>query len=274
MPTQLFKLQVTDPDEPALTALARISALPKGRIKDAMAKGAVWHKRGGKTKRLRRSTFQPLRGDELSLYYNPEVLALTPPQAELLADEKQYSVWIKPAGLLAQGSQEGDHCSLLRQVELTLAREVFLVHRLDREASGLMLIAHTGKAAAALSALFAATEEQQRIGKVYEVEVAGQLPEHGEINLPLDDKAALTRYTRMQFDAAHNRSTAKVQLITGRKHQIRRHFADCGFPILGDPAYGTGNKDSRGLQLRAVELAFTCPLTKIVRDYRWTTPKA
>ena len=232
MPTQLFKLRVTDPDELALAALARVSALPKGRIKDALAKGAVWLKRGNKTKRLRRATFKPLAGDELSVYYNPEVLALTPPQAQLLADEKHYSVWIKPAGLLAQGSQEGDHCSLLRQVELAMNREVFLVHRLDREAAGLMLIAHTGKAAAALSALFAAADGQERISKFYEVEVAGQLPERGEINLALDDKTALTRYTRLQFDPARNRSIAKVQLITGRKHQIRRHFADSGFPDL------------------------------------------
>jgi tRNA pseudouridine32 synthase / 23S rRNA pseudouridine746 synthase len=269
MPTQLYKLQITDPDELALSALARISQLPKGRLKDAMAKGAVWLKRGNKTKRLRRATFKPLPGDELSLYYNPEVLALKPPQAQLLSDEKHYSVWIKPAGLLAQGSQEGDHCSLLRQVELVLKRDVFLIHRLDREAAGLMLIAHTGKAAAALSALFAATDGQERINKFYQVEVAGQLPAQGEINIPLDNKAALTRYTRLQHDPSRNRSVAKVQLISGRKHQIRRHFAESGFPVIGDPVYGTNNKDERGLQLFAVELAFVCPLTKVARHYQW-----
>lgn len=269
MPTQLYKLQVINPEELAMAALARISSLSKGRIKDAMAKGAVWLTRGNKTKRLRRATFKPLPGDELSLYYNPEVLALTPPPAQLLADEKHYSVWIKPAGLLAQGSREGDHCSLLRQVELVLKRDVFLVHRLDREAAGIMLIAHTGKAAAALSALFAAADGQERISKLYQVEVAGQLPEHGEINLPLDTKTALTRYKRLQYDAMRNRSTAKVQLISGRKHQIRRHFAESGFPVIGDPVYGSNNKDSRGLQLFAVELAFICPLTKAARHYHW-----
>src|SRR5690606_8635717 len=113
---------------------------PKGRIKDAMNKGAVWHKRGSKTRRLRRATQILSAGDELALYYNPDVLALVPPAPVLLADESQYSVWIKPAGLLAQGSQEGDHCALLRLAELALGRPVFLVHRLDREAAGLMLI--------------------------------------------------------------------------------------------------------------------------------------
>jgi len=269
MPTQLYKIQVTDPDEPALAALARVSQLPKERIKDAMAKGAVWLRHGNRTKRMRRSTFTARPGDELSLYYNPEVLALKPPQAGLLADEKHYSVWIKPAGLLAQGTQEGDHCSLLRQAELLLKREVFLVHRLDREAAGLMLIAHTGKAAAALSELFAATEGQKRMDKYYQVEVAGEISASGEITHPLDGRAALSRYTRLDYDAARNRSLVRVQLITGRKHQIRRHFADSGFPVIGDPMYGSNNKDERGMQLFAVELSFTCPLTRTARNYVW-----
>lgn len=272
MPSQLYKVHVTDPDESALAALARVSQLPKERIKDAMAKGAVWLKHGNKTKRMRRSTFTPRPGDELSLYYSPEVLALEPPQPQLFADEKHYSVWIKPPGLLAQGTQEGDHCSLLRQAELLLKREVFLVHRLDREAAGLMLIAHTGTAAAELSALFTATERHKRMDKFYQIEVAGHVPEHSEITLPLDGKAALSRYQRLGYDSSSDRSKVRVQLVTGRKHQIRRHFAASGFPVMGDPMYGSDNKDPRGMQLFAVELAFTCPLTRVARNYVWTLP--
>ena len=269
MPTELFKHLITTTNESPLDVLARISTLPKLRIKDAMAKGAVWLKRGSKNKRVRRSTYALSIGDELSLYYNPQVLALTPPQPQLLADEKHYSIWLKPAGLLAQGSQEGDHCALLRIVELQLKREVFLVHRLDREAAGLMLIAHTSKAAAALSALFAAEESLTKIKKIYQVEVLGHLPEHGEITLSIDSKNAVSRYSRLHYDTLTNHSSATVQLITGRKHQIRRHFADSGFPVLGDPQYGSNNKDPRGLQLFAVELAFTCPLTELDRRYCW-----
>jgi tRNA pseudouridine32 synthase/23S rRNA pseudouridine746 synthase len=208
------------------------------------------------------------KGDTLSLCYNPELLALVPPQPQLLADERQYSVWLKPAGLLAQGTQEGDHCSLLRIAELELKRDAFLVHRLDREAAGLMLIAHTPKAAAAFSALFAAQDTATRIKKTYRVEVRGEAPPSGEIALPLDGKAALTRYTRIAFDAARNSSTLDVELVTGRKHQIRRHCAESGFPVLGDPAYGENNKDARGLQLFAVALEFKCPLTGHARAYR------
>lgn len=264
-----FQLTNTGETETVVDALARVSGLPKGRIKDALAKGAVTLTRGGKTKRLRRATFALVRGDTLSLHYNPDVLALVPPAPLLLADEKQYSVWSKPAGLLAQGTQEGDHCSLLRIAELQLKRDSFLVHRLDREAAGLMLIAHTPKAAAALSALFAAADSAQRIRKLYRVKVKGVAPEHGEIAGPLDGKPALTRFTRLVTDAARNSSTLEVELITGRKHQIRRHCADSGFPVLGDPQYGENNKDARGLQLFAVALEFTCPLTQRKRAYRW-----
>jgi tRNA pseudouridine32 synthase/23S rRNA pseudouridine746 synthase len=255
--------------ETAIDAIARVSALPKGRLKDAMAKGAITLTRGGKTKRLRRATLDLQAGDTLSLWYNPELLALVPPAPQLLADEKQYSVWVKPSGLLAQGTREGDHCALLRIAELTLKRDAFLVHRLDREAAGLMLIAHTAKAAAAFSALFAAQDESARIRKTYRVEVKGEAPAQGEIAAPLDGKAALTRFTRISFDAVRNSSVLDIELITGRKHQIRRHLAGIGLPVLGDPAYGEHNKDARGLQLFATTLEFLCPLTKRQLRFHW-----
>jgi tRNA pseudouridine32 synthase/23S rRNA pseudouridine746 synthase len=263
-----FTLTHAGESSSAADALARASSLPKGRIKDAMAKGAVTLTRAGKTKRLRRATFALLPGDKLDLWYDADVLARVPPAPTLIADERQYSAWFKPAGLLAQGTREGDHCALLRIAELQLQRDAFLVHRLDREAAGLMLIAHTPKAAAALSALFAAQDASARIRKLYRVEVKGLAPERGEIADPLDGKAALTRYTRVAVDTLRNSSTLEVELITGRKHQIRRHFAQTGLPVLGDPAYGENNRDARGLQLFAVALDFTCPLTKRPRSYR------
>lgn len=276
MATTSYSHHCTTPGEIALEILASLSGLPKGRIKDAMNKGAVWLQRGKQQKRLRRATTELQPGDKLHLHYNADLLALTPPLPQLLADEKQYTVWVKPAGLLAQGTLEGDHCSLLRVAEQQLHREVYLVHRLDREATGLMLIAHTGKAAAALSALFAREDKQpadkQGIEKRYRVEVRGETAESGEIDSPLDGKAALTRFSRIHYDAQKNSSIVAVELVTGRKHQIRRHFAALDHPVLGDPQYGSNNKDARGLQLQAVELRFLCPLTRQPRHYRMPEP--
>ena len=125
----------------------------------------------------------------------------------------------------------------------------------------------SGKAAAALSALFADASHSSAMHKRYCIEVKGELPASGEFRSPLDGKAAQTRYRCLDHDPKRASSKAEVELITGRKHQIRRHFADAGFPVLGDPRYGSGNGDSRGLQLRAVALSFTCPLTGQQRHY-------
>lgn len=275
MPTQTWQLTITEPGLVAVDVLANQSGLPKARIKDAMAKGAVWLKQRGKEKRLRRVNTALLPGDTISLYYDARLLALAPPTPHQLADEKQYSVWIKPAGVLAQGTREGDHCSMLRLAELQLNRQCFLVHRLDREAAGLMLIAHTGKAAAALSKLFADhTAGAAAIEKRYRVEVRGELPAEGHIKQQLDGQAASTRYRRLALDVERNASLAEVVIDSGRKHQIRRHLAGIGHPVLGDPQYGEGNSDPRGLQLFAVQLKFICPLSKSARDYRYECPAA
>ena len=62
-----------------------------------------------------------------------------------------------------------------------------------------------------------------------------------------------------------SRSTLAVDIITGRKHQIRRHLAGIGHPVVGDWRYGSGGEK---LALTAVELAFRCPLTGAARSYR------
>lgn len=245
--------------------LAAKTGLPKLRIKDAMNKGAVWVSARGGKHRVRRATTPIKVGDNIEIHYDADVLARVPGIAECLADERDYSVWFKPAGLLAQGSPQGDHCALLRQVELYFqpARPVFLVHRLDREASGIMVVAHTRQASAGLSALF----NEGRVVKRYLVGVSGRTQPTGTIDEPLDGKSAKTHYETLSFDAEHNESTLSVRIETGRLHQIRRHFEGIGFPVMGDPKYGRNNSNSEGMRLMAAELEFVCPLSKVPRHY-------
>ena len=247
--------------------LAEHTGLSKSRIKDAMAKGAVWFgKLGGKRRRLRRATTILRPGDVVELYYDAELLGIDPPSAHCVDDRRRYSIWFKPAGLMAQGTQYGDHCALLRQVENHFhpRRPVFLVHRLDREAAGLMIIAHDRQAAARLSALF----RDHHIDKHYRVRVRGEVkPAEGEIDLPLDGKTALTRYELADYDPAKDVTTLEVCITTGRLHQIRRHFAMIGHGVMGDPRYGTDNKNREGMQLEATGLRFRCPFTGDHLDY-------
>ncbi|KDE38920.1 Ribosomal large subunit pseudouridine synthase D [Nitrincola lacisaponensis] len=242
----------------AASLLCQLSQLPKQRIKDAMAKGAVQLQRRQR-KRLRRATETLQTGDQLSLSYDTDILARKPPEGtRCIARQKHYSVWFKPAGLMSQGTAFGDHLSLLRLAEQQLNRPVFLVHRLDRETAGLMLIAHTSVAAATLSRLF----EQHQIEKIYQARVRGETPAEGRIDLPLDGKTAITHYQRLSYDASLNQSCLRIRLETGRTHQIRRHLDAIEHPIIGDPRYGRGNKNNEGLQLLATELHFQCPERK------------
>ncbi len=242
----------------AASLLSRLSELPKQRIKDAMSKGAVVLKRKH-SKRLRRASEKLQAGDQLLLSYDADILSRSLPEGILcLEQRKSYSTWFKPAGVMSQGTAFGDHLSLLRQVEQQLNKPVFLVHRLDRETAGLMLIAHTKAAAATLSNLF----QQQQINKVYQAWVAGQTPPQGEIVTPLDGKPASTRFRRLAYDEKLNQSQLEITIATGRTHQIRRHLAELGYPVMGDPRYGNNNKNTAGLQLKAVQLSFECPERK------------
>ncbi len=259
----VVKIDVESP-ETACDLLAEKSGLSKGRIKDAMNKGAVWlkGKRGG-TKRLRRATTRLRQGSHIELYYDKDILSCVPPAADCLEDRIAYSAWHKPAGLMSQGTKYGDHCSLLRQAELFFRppREVYLVHRLDREVSGVMLIAHNAGAAAELSALF----ERNLIVKKYHAEVLGIIGETGArstIEIPLDGKAAVTEYSVLSSDPEKNTSAVEIIIKTGRLHQIRRHFDMIGHPVMGDPRYGKGNKNSEGIKLAAVSLEFLCPVAR------------
>lgn len=240
----------------AVDILAEASGLSKQRIKDAMAKGACWWTQKGKQVRLRKAKRELRPGSRIQLFYDDQVLARKPEQPELIEDENRYSVWRKPHGLLSQGSQWGDHCSLLRLAEIELNRPCFLVHRLDADAAGLMLVAHDSKAAGALSQLFSG----RSLTKIYRAEVVGDLEADDlVIDTALDGKASVSRVTTLEKDPAAGTTTLEVAIETGRKHQIRRHLAGLGYPIVGDRLYGKA--DSRGLQLEAVYLSFKCPLT-------------
>lgn len=268
MSAQEFHLTVNADGERAIDVLMAHCELPKQRLKDALNKGAVWLRQGngGREQRLRRATKNLRRGDRLDLYYDADLLQRTTPPALLVADETAYSIWHKPAGMLAQGTRYGDHCALLRWSEqhFTPARACFLVHRLDREAEGLMLIAHNPKAADAFSQLW----QKHQVSKQYAVTVEGEVSGDGRIDTPLDGKESATEYTVLGFDAEHKRTELAVTLITGRKHQIRRHFAGIGFPVVADYRYGQPARAGETLALRAVSLQFRCPLSGRERSYR------
>ena len=253
-----YHIPITEDDKTAVDWLSDVSGLSRQNIKQYMQKGAVWLTKGKSTQRIRRAKKTLPIGDELHFYYDKKVLDMQASAAKLISDEGDYSIWHKPYGMLSQGSKWGDHCTLYRWAEQHLKpeRPAFIVHRLDRAATGLIMLAHKKKTATLLSQLF----QQRQIEKHYRVSVHGEFPTEITIDEPLDGKKAVSHIKLIEYNAEKKQSVLDVHIETGRKHQIRRHLSQQGFPVVGDRLYGT---DSSGgnLQLSAVSLRFICPIT-------------
>lgn len=256
----------------AVELLHEHTEFSKTQIKDIMQKGAVWLTDKNGVNRLRRAKRQLEAGDEIHFYYNKSIIEAPTTDPTLISDEKQYSVWNKPKGMLSQGSKWGDNNTLYRWAEQHLQpqRPAFIVHRLDRAASGLMLLAHSKKMAQAFSALF----QKGLIEKHYRAAVQGQFQHQApfEISTEIDGKPAHSIVSLISYDADKSESIVDVEIKTGRKHQIRIHLASIDLPIIGDRLYNeaTANADI-DLQLTAWKLSFVCPVTKYPRTFELPT---
>ena len=262
-------VMVESPEESPVDLLHRKTGISRTRIKHAMTGGAVWLSRGRKTRRLRRARRALRTGDEVHLYYDARILAEIPAEPTLIADIGPYSVWQKPYGLRSQGSKWGDHCTVVRWAERHLQpeRPAFTVHRLDRAANGLILVAHSRTVAAALSDLF----QRRAVEKRYRVLVSGDFsgqPKPLRVEQPVDGKEAVSEFSLLEPSTESGRSLLDVRIESGRKHQIRRHLAALGHPVVGDRLYGTGDEDGMDLQLTAYRLAFHCPVNDEPVEYQ------
>lgn len=240
--------------------LAAKTPLSKTVLKDCMAKGCVWLKRKGKKEqRIRRAKYQLYPGDSISIYYDKAVISLPVPAVQCIYSEKEYSVWYKPTGVLTQGSRYGDHCALFRLAQKEFPKTTFhLLHRLDRDANGLVILAHNKKSAAIFTRMF----KQHKIEKRYHAVawgIVGRIGEQLEERQALGGKSAHTIITVLEHDEEAKQSILDVELVTGRFHQIRKHLAAIGHPLVGDRIYGS-KTDKAILQLTAYKLIFQCPV--------------
>lgn len=181
---------------------------------------------------------------------------------EVLFEDREVLVVNKPPGLPAQPTPDGEE-SLLDLASRHLGRPAGLVHRLDRETSGVTVF---GKSKVATSALAAAFREG-RAKKEYVAVVGPGFPERGVIDTPLqkdpsrpgrrrafDSGNGLSAVTR--FERLTDGPLCQVRLFpeTGRTHQLRAHLASLGFPIVGDTLYGGAAGPRCLLHARRLEL--------------------
>jgi len=197
-----------------------------------------------------------------------------PPPLRLVHEDEDILVVDKPSGLLTIATQrEREHTAYRLLREWVSGRgpasaRLFIVHRLDRETSGLIVFAKSAAAKERLQAQFAA----RAVERVY-VALAEGVMRQGEgtlVSRLIEDPAlrvrttdrragreAITRYRVLERRRAE--TLLELQLVTGRRAQIRAQLAAAGHPIAGDREYGGRTDPLRRLALHATRLAFVHP---------------
>jgi 23S rRNA pseudouridine1911/1915/1917 synthase len=257
---------------------ARVEGLSRARIQALVASGDIL-RNGAPT----RSSETLRAGDTLAVHIpEPEPLAALQPEdipLAILHEDADLLVLDKPAGLVVHPGAGNDTGTLVHAL-LHHCRDLSgiggverpgIVHRLDKETSGCLVIAKNDLAHHALAAQFA----DRTTEKIYLAIVEGA-PKHktGVIDKPIDRHAinrqmmtiakpgkgrdAVTHYKVLA--SAGGLSLVECRPKTGRTHQIRVHLKHLGHPIVGDPAYGKRGKFERHL-LHAWKLAFDHPRT-------------
>jgi 23S rRNA pseudouridine1911/1915/1917 synthase len=271
--------QADDPDARRrldLVVTERVGRLSRSRVRDLIKTGHI------KLNGQRARPSQAVRAGDLITVTEPELVPVTLNPAaiplQFLFDDEHLAVINKPAGLAVHpgaGQPDGTlvnallyHCRNLSGIGGELRPGV--VHRLDKETSGCLVIAKTDRVHQRLSRQFA----DRQVEKLYFAICAGIFRQKsGEIREPIGrhpvhrQKMAIQAkgrpaLTRFQVIKELNGNTAVLcRLLTGRTHQIRVHFQHLGHPILGDKVYGRRASGDR-LMLHSWRLAFTHPETE------------
>ena len=151
---------------------------------------------------------------------------------------EDYYIINKPSGLAVQGGTKVkiNLDKILDNLESNSENRPKLVHRLDKETSGILIISRNLKTTNFFGELF----KKRKIEKIYITIVHG-IPKNkkGKISIPLtyNEKTYQSQTNYIVLESQNNHSILLVKLLTGRKHQIRKHFLEIGHPILGDNKY-------------------------------------
>ncbi|MEG2322397.1 MAG: RluA family pseudouridine synthase [Bacilli bacterium] len=194
----------------------------------------------------------------------------------IVYEDNHLLVVIKPINMPSQKDDSNDP-NLLDELKKYLVKKynkkgaayLGLVQRLDRPVGGLMVFAKTSKAASRLSEQI----RQHNVKKEYHAVVCGKIDKYGTftdyllkdtqtnmVKIDKNGKEAVLDYELVSFK--NNYSLVKINLKTGRSHQIRVQFSYHGFPLYGDQRYNEKAKVKQQIALYATKLTFSHPITK------------
>lgn len=163
----------------------------------------------------------------------------TRPELDILYEDGQIAIVNKPAGLPMHRTAECEENLVESGQEYMTGRDttckLYPVNRLDRGTSGTVILAKSSSSAG----IYGRQVKETGLDKLYLALVWGTTEESGTITEPLDDKESETRYRVLL--SGDNCSLLAVTPISGRMHQIRRHLAAIGHPVVADKRYGGGD---------------------------------
>ena len=188
----------------------------------------------------------------------------------IVYEDKHLLIINKPAKILTIGTNKDKEHNLYREVYDYLHKKnqkVFIVNRLDRDTSGLVVFAKSEKAKSFLQ------DNWSKVVRKYYAIVEGIITKEGKVESYLKETKTLETYSTNDPKGKYAKTLYKpisnnkkytlleIQLITGRKNQIRVHMSDIHHSIVGDKKYGTKSNPLNRMALHAYYLEFTHPVT-------------
>lgn len=209
------------------------------------------------------------------------------PNINIIYEDNHLLVVEKPVNIPVQedSSKDIDMITILKKYRKEKENKpndayIGLVHRLDRPVGGIMVFAKTSKAASRLSNQI----RENKFHKTYIAVVEGTLPKEQKLEdyLIKDNKTNITKtttkekgkYSCLEYKVLQEKeglSLVKINLITGRSHQIRVQFSSRNHPLVGDSKYGN-NKNNINIALFAQSISFIHPITKEKLTYSLNIP--
>jgi len=278
----------------------KFPAASRGALQRLMEQGHI--RVNGKTIK---PTHPPRAGDEIEVHWPDARPAGAQPEEiplDILFEDKSLLVLNKPAGLVVHPSAGHEEHTLVNALLHHCAGQLSgiggiarpgIVHRLDKETSGCLVVAKNDETHLALSKQFA----ERRVEKIYNAIVCGELardsgeiraaiarhPSHRKRMTACDDDSGRAAHTSWRLVERLNAATfVEAQIHTGRTHQIRVHFQFLGHPLVGDDTYGARpnarlkeltNYAAPRVMLHARELSFIHPRTEKEVSFESPLPK-
>ena len=208
------------------------------------------------------------KGDEISIWIETDPKRIYELKLEVVFEDDYLAVINKPAGIEVSGNKKRTIKNALPGNLITSPHadafpNPLPVHRLDYQTQGLLIVAKTRSVFMAFTEMF----KQKDIVKKYRALVMNIPPSSGVIEYPIDGKKSTSIYRLIRSKSAVKNSTyslVELEPKTGRTHQLRKHMAHIGCPIVGDTLYGEKGNTllHKGLFLQAYSLNFMHPILK------------